>query len=120
MRASPRTTRRSRSNGPDKGELLVVGWGGTKGSITAAVEAARAEGLNVSQIHIRHLHPFPNDLGDVLGRFEKVLLPELSDGHLAMLLRARYLVDVKSLAKVEGQPFKIGEVLDAIRELINT
>ncbi|MFK7894255.1 MAG: 2-oxoacid:acceptor oxidoreductase subunit alpha [Myxococcota bacterium] len=104
-------------DGPDEGDLLVVGWGGTKGSITAAVEAARAEGLNVSQIHIRHLNPFPNDLGDVLGRFKKVLLPELSDGHLAMLLRAKYLVDIQSLAKVEGQPFKIGEVLDAIREL---
>ena len=104
-------------SGPNEGDLLVVGWGGTKGSITAAVEAARAEGMNVSQIHIRHLNPFPNDLGDILGRFKKVLLPELSDGHLAMLLRAKYLVDVKSLAKVEGQPFKIGEVLDAIREL---
>lgn len=107
-------------NGPNTGDLLVVGWGGTKGSITAAVEAAREEGLTVSQIHIRHLNPFPNDLGDVLGRFKKVLLPELSDGHLAMLLRAKYLVDVKSLAKVEGQPFKIGEVLDAIRELSNS
>lgn len=104
-------------NGADKGDLLVVGWGGTKGSITAAVEAAREEGLSVSQIHIRHLNPFPNDLGDILRSFKKVLLPELSDGHLALLLRSKYLVDVQSLAKVEGQPFKIGEVLDAIREL---
>ena len=105
-------------DGPDEGELLLVGWGGTKGSITAAVEAVRAEGLDVSQIHIRHLHPFPSNLGQVLGRFKKVLLPELSDGHLALLLRAKYLVDVQSLAKVEGQPFKIAELTDAIKKLL--
>ncbi|MCA9506155.1 MAG: 2-oxoacid:acceptor oxidoreductase subunit alpha [Spirochaetaceae bacterium] len=104
-------------DGPDSGRLLVVGWGGTKGSITAAVEAAREEGLEVSQIHLRHLNPFPSNLGEVLRRFEKVLLPELSDGHLALLLRARYLVDVQSYSKVEGQPFKVAELVDAIRKL---
>lgn len=104
-------------DGPDSGELLVVGWGGTRGSITAAVEVARDEGLCVSQIHLRHLNPFPSNLGEVLGRFRKVLLPELSDGHLALLLRARYLVDVRSLSKIEGQPFKIAELAEAIRKL---
>jgi len=104
-------------DGPDAGELLVVGWGGTRGSITAAVEAARAEGLSVSQIHLRHLNPFPSNLGEILGRFRKVLLPELSDGHLALLLRARYLVDVRSFSKIEGQPFKIAELAEAIRKL---
>ena len=104
-------------DGPDSGELLVVGWGGTRGSITAAVEAARAEGLSVSQIHLRHLNPFPSNLGEVLGRFRKVLLPELSDGHLALLLRARYLVDVRSFSKIEGQPFKIAELVETIRKL---
>ncbi len=104
-------------DGPDAGELLVVGWGGTRGAITAAVEAARAEGLSVSQIHLRHLNPFPSNLGEVMGRFRKVLLPELSDGHLALLLRARYLVDVRSFSKIEGQPFKIGELAEAIRKL---
>ena len=103
--------------GPDSGKLLVVGWGGTKGSITAAVEAVRKEGLEVSQIHLRHLNPFPTNLGEVLRRFEKVLLPELSDGHLATLLRAKYLVDVQMLNKIEGQPFKIAELTDAIRKL---
>ncbi|MEM9177139.1 MAG: 2-oxoacid:acceptor oxidoreductase subunit alpha [Myxococcota bacterium] len=106
-------------DGPDSGELLVVGWGGTKGSITAACETAREQGLSVSQIHLRHLHPFPSNLGEVLGRFEKVLLPELSDGHLAMLLRSKYLVDVQMLNKIEGQPFKIAELMDAITELHN-
>ncbi len=104
-------------DGPDSGELLVVGWGGTKGSITAACEAAREKGMAVSQIHLRHLNPFPSNLGEVLGRFKKVLLPELSDGHLAMLLRSKYLVDVQMLNKIEGQPFKIGELLDAITDL---
>ncbi len=104
-------------NGPDSGELLVIGWGGTKGSITAAVEQARKDGLDVSQVHLRHLNPFPNDLGDVLKSFKKVLLPELSDGHLALLLRAKYLVDIQMLNKIEGQPFKIIELTDAITKL---
>jgi 2-oxoglutarate ferredoxin oxidoreductase subunit alpha len=106
-------------SGPDSGELLVVGWGGTKGSITAAVEAVREEGLEVAQIHLRHLNPFPSNLGEVLRRFKKVLLPELSDGHLATLLRAKYLVDVQMLNKIEGQPFKVAELTDAIRKLYN-
>jgi 2-oxoglutarate ferredoxin oxidoreductase subunit alpha len=104
-------------DGPNEGEVLVLGWGGTKGSITAAVEAVRAEGLNVSQVHLRHLNPFPKDLGEVLRGFKKVLLPELSDGHLALLLRAKYLVDIQSLTKIEGQPFKIAELTEAIRKL---
>ena len=104
-------------NGPDSGELLVLGWGGTKGSITAAVEQVRKDGLDVSQVHLRHLNPFPNDLGDVLKSFKKVLLPELSDGHLALLLRAKYLVDIQMLNKIEGQPFKIVELTDAITKL---
>jgi 2-oxoglutarate ferredoxin oxidoreductase subunit alpha len=105
-------------DGPKEGELLIVGWGGTKGSITAAVEAVRDEGIDVSQIHLRHLNPFPSDLGDVLKRFRKVLLPELSDGHLALLLRAKFLVDIQSLSKMNGQPFKIGELTEAIRKLL--
>lgn len=104
-------------DGPTEGEILVVGWGGTLGSITAAVEAVREEGLSVSRIHLRNLNPLPNDLGEILSRFEKVLLPELSDGHLALLLRAKYLVDVQSLSKIEGQPFKIAELTKAIHEL---
>jgi len=105
-------------DGPDEGELLIVGWGGTKGSITAAVQAVRDEGIDVSQIHLRHLNPFPSDLGNVLRRFRKVLLPELSDGHLALLLRAKYLVDIQSLPKMNGQPFKIAELTEAIRKLL--
>lgn len=104
-------------DGPDSGELLVLGWGGTKGSITAAVEQSRSEGMTVSQVHLRHLNPFPSNLGDVLRSFKKVLLPELSDGHLAMLLRSKYLIDIQMLNKIEGQPFKIAELTAAMKEL---
>lgn len=104
-------------DGPTEGEILVVGWGGTLGSITAAVDAVRDEGLSVSRIHLRHLNPFQNDLGAVLKRFEKILLPELSDGNLALLLRAKFLIDIRSLTKIEGQPFKISELTEAIHEL---
>ena len=77
----------------------------------------RAEGISVSQVHLRHLNPFPSNLGDVLRSFKKVLIPELSDGHLAMLLRSKYLVDIQMLNKIEGQPFKIAELTAAMKEL---
>jgi 2-oxoglutarate ferredoxin oxidoreductase subunit alpha len=103
--------------GDDRGDLLVVGWGGTHGAILSAVESARADGLAVSSIHLRHLNPFPANLGDVLASFDKVLVPELNAGQLAMLLRARFLVDAISLSKIQGQPFKVQEIrarIDAI------
>ena len=105
--------------GPDSGKLLVIGWGGTKGAITAAVEEAESNGEIVSQAHLRHLNPFPSNLGEVLGHFEKVLCPELNEGQLAMLLRARYLIDVRSFSKIAGQPFKVGEILDKILSMLN-
>jgi len=101
---------------PGGGELLVVGWGSTAGAITGAVAAARAEGLPVSQVHLRWLNPLPPDLGEVLGRFRRVLVPEMNTGQLAMLLRARWLIDAESLSKVQGRPFFRQEILDAIRE----
>jgi 2-oxoglutarate ferredoxin oxidoreductase subunit alpha len=104
--------------GPDSGELLVIGWGGTRGAITAAVEEFGANGRKVSQVHLRHLNPFPANLGDVLSRFDQVLCPELNEGQLALLLRSRFLVDVKSFSKIAGQPFKVGEIADKIRELL--
>ena len=89
-------------NGPASGELLVVGWGGTHGAITSAVDAARSDGLDVSSIHLRHLNPFPANLGDVLRRFRRVLVPELNLGQLSRLLRAEYLTPAESLTKVAG------------------
>ncbi|HJO22543.1 MAG: 2-oxoacid:acceptor oxidoreductase subunit alpha [Myxococcota bacterium] len=96
--------------GPDRGELLVVGWGGTRGAIVSACEEVRRDGLSVSNIHLRHLNPFPSDLGEVLSRFEKVLVAELNAGQLALLLRAEFLVDAQCLAKIKGQPFRIEEI----------
>lgn len=102
-------------DGPDHGELLVIGWGGTLGAITAAVEAVRQDGLAVSQLHLRHLNPLPRNLGDVLRSFDKVLLPELNDGQLARILRAEFLLPVQSFTKIAGQPFKVSEIVDRIR-----
>jgi len=96
--------------GPDRGELLVVGWGGTQGAIATAVEEARADGLDVSAIHLRHLNPFPANLGDVLARFDRVLVPELNSGQLCRLLRAEFLTPAECLGKVQGQPFKVSEI----------
>lgn len=101
-------------DGAEEGRLVVVGWGGTYGAIASAVDAAREKGLAVSRIHLRHLNPFQSELGDVLRRFEKVLVPELNTGQLARLLRAEYLVPAESLSKVQGQPFKVSEILAAI------
>jgi 2-oxoglutarate ferredoxin oxidoreductase subunit alpha len=96
--------------GADHGELLVVGWGGTHGAITSAVEDERRAGRRVSSIHLRHLNPFPSNLGDVLSRFERILVPELNSGQLAGMLRSRFLVDARTMSKVEGQPFKVEEI----------
>ena len=104
--------------GPDRGELLVIGWGGTQGAIASACEEARRDGLSVSNAHLRHLNPLPPDLGQILARFERVLIPELNMGQLSLLIRAEYLVDAKPLNKVEGQPFRVEEVRAAIDELI--
>jgi len=96
----------------------VVGWGSTTGAIAQAVEVLHAEGLAVGHVHLRHLNPFPADLGELLGRFRKVLVPELNMGQLALLLRDRYLVDVVQLNKVQGRPFKVAEIAARIRELL--
>jgi 2-oxoglutarate ferredoxin oxidoreductase subunit alpha len=96
--------------GADHGDLLVVGWGGTQGAITSAVEDERRAGRAVSSIHLRHLNPFPANLGEVLARFERILVPELNSGQLAGMLRSRFLVPAQPMSKVEGQPFKVEEI----------
>lgn len=101
-------------DGPDQGDLLIVGWGGTHGSIVQAREKAAAQGLRVAHVHLRHLNPLPADLGELLGRYRQVLVPELNLGQLSRLLRERYLLDVVPLNKVQGKPFKVSEIYDAI------
>jgi 2-oxoglutarate ferredoxin oxidoreductase subunit alpha len=104
--------------GDPDGDLLVLGWGGTYGAIASAVERAQAEGHRVSGAHLRYLHPFPRNLGQVLSRFKRVLVPELNTGQLRFLLRARYLANVQGLNKVQGRPFKVSEIEKKIREML--
>ncbi len=104
--------------GESSGKILVLGWGGTYGSITATVGAMQAEGFSVSSAHLTHLHPLPNDLKDIMSRFDKVLIPELNMGQLSVLIRSQLLVDTISYNKVQGQPFKVKELTKKIHELI--
>ncbi|MCP5115526.1 MAG: 2-oxoglutarate ferredoxin oxidoreductase subunit alpha, partial [bacterium] len=104
--------------GGDSGDLLVVGWGGTYGSLHTAVRRAREQGLKVSHLHLRYLNPMPSNLGELLRRFGRVLVAELNMGQLDMLLRARYLIDTIKLNKMQGQPFKSSEVVAAIEAAI--
>ena len=104
------------SQGEDRGELAVVGWGSTFGPIHMAVQRARAEGRRVSHIHLRYISPFPRNLGELLKRFDRVLVPEMNNGQLVMLLRAAYLVPAERFSQVNGKPYKVSTVLDAIRE----
>jgi 2-oxoglutarate ferredoxin oxidoreductase subunit alpha len=103
--------------GESQGHLLVVGWGSTGGSITSAVEEMQRRGKSVSSIHLKYLNPFPKNLGEILGRFDRVLVPELNMGQLAMLLRSRFLVPAISYPKVKGKPFKITELTSKIEEV---
>jgi 2-oxoglutarate/2-oxoacid ferredoxin oxidoreductase subunit alpha len=103
--------------GEKEGRVLVLGWGSTYGSITSAVEEMQRRGYSVSSAHLRYLNPFPKNLGDVLGKFDRILIPELNMGQLAMLLRARFLVPAISFPKVKGKPFKISELTAKIAEV---
>ena len=102
---------------PDGADLLLLGWGSTYGAIQGAARRVRREhGVNVATAHLRHLNPLPRNTGDVLRAYERVLVPELNSGHLAMLLRARYLVDVESFAKVQGQPLFTADMMEQVLE----
>jgi 2-oxoglutarate ferredoxin oxidoreductase subunit alpha len=100
-------------------KLLVLGWGSTYGPITAAVRRLRATGEHVAQAHLRHLNPFPANLGDVVGRYDKVVIPEMNLGQLATLIRARYLVDAQSYTQVRGLPFKAEQLATALKEALD-
>jgi 2-oxoglutarate ferredoxin oxidoreductase subunit alpha len=106
-----------RVDGPAEGALLVLSWGGSYGPAAEAVRRARAAGLEVAHAQLRHLNPMPANLGTLLKRYRKVLIPELNTGQLRMLVRARYLVDAIGLNKVQGRPFSADEVLAGIFEL---
>jgi 2-oxoglutarate ferredoxin oxidoreductase subunit alpha len=104
--------------GAADGKVLVLGWGSTHGSITTAVEKLQVRGASVSSAHLRYLNPFPRNLGEVLRRFERVIIPELNLGQLRMMIRARYLVDAIGLNKIQGKPFKVSEIVSKIEEML--
>ena len=96
--------------GDERGDLLILGWGSTYGSIRSAVERLRARGKRVAHAHLRYVNPLPEDLGEILSRYERVLMPELNLGQLRMLVRSKYLVDAVGFNLVRGKPFQIGEI----------
>ena len=97
-------------------DVLILGWGSTYGPIAEAVRLARSSGMNVARAHIRHLTPFPPNLGELLGRYQQVIVPEMNLGQLALLLRAKYLVDVQSYTQVRGLPFTSIELAKVLTE----
>jgi 2-oxoglutarate/2-oxoacid ferredoxin oxidoreductase subunit alpha len=104
--------------GDDSGDLLIVGWGSTQGPITAALKTERARGHRIGHVHLRYLNPLPKNLGDVLKRYDRVLVPEMNMGQLVMILRAKYLVDAQGYNKIQGKPFKQSELERKIEEIL--
>jgi len=104
--------------GPASGELLLVSWGGTFGSVRSAVAQAQRRGLSVAHAHLRYLNPFPRNLRDILGRYRQVIVPELNGGQLAFLLRGRFVLDIQSYTKVHGRPFTIAEISRKIEQML--
>ena len=104
--------------GDDSGDLLIVAWGSTYGPVTAALRAQRAKGRRIGHVHLRHLNPLPKNLGDVLMRYDRVLVPEMNMGQLLMILRAKYLVDAVGYNKIQGKPFKQSEIERKIEEIL--
>lgn len=105
-------------DGDQEGELLVLSWGSTYGAVKEAIENVKTKGYNASHTHLRYLNPFPKNLGNILNRFKKVLIPELNMGHLAFLIRSKFLKDVIQFNKVQGRPFKVVEIENKIIEVL--
>ena len=104
--------------GPERGDLLILGWGSTYGAIRSAVERLHAEGKSVAHAHLRHLNPFPANTGDVLASYRHVLIPEVNLGQLLLLIRARYLIDAIGYDRVRGKPFRIAEIIDEAERVL--
>jgi 2-oxoglutarate/2-oxoacid ferredoxin oxidoreductase subunit alpha len=105
--------------GDPSGDLLIVAWGSTAGPITAAMKPMREKGHRIGHVHLRYLNPLPRNLGDILKRYKKVLVPEMNMGQLSMILRAKFLVDAESYGKIQGKPFKQSEIEAKIEELLD-
>jgi len=105
-------------NGPERGKVLVLGWGSTYGVIKTAVAELIAEGYEVAHAHLRYIRPFPANLGDILGNYETVLIPEINNGQLIKIIRDKYLVDAKGYNKIMGVPITKAELLESIKEYL--
>ena len=99
-------------------QLLLVSWGSTYAAVAAGVKRVRARGMKAAHVHLRHLHPLPADLGEVLHRYTQILVPEVNLGQLSRILRAEYLVDAQTMSKMQGVPFRVGEIEAAITALL--
>ncbi len=106
-------------SGPEKGELLVIGWGSTYGTIKAALKQLREEGVDVAHAHLRYLNPFPKNLGELIRNYDRVLVPEINNGQLVRLLRDRFLVPAIPYNRIRGQPFAVAEIKNAVWEVLN-
>ena len=104
--------------GDQSGDLLIIAWGSTHGPITAALNAQREKGRSIGHVHLRHLNPLPRDLGEIIKRYKKVLVPEMNMGQLLMILRAKYLVDAQGYNKIQGKPFKTSEIENKIEQML--
>lgn len=105
-------------DGADSGDLLVLSWGGTHGSVRTAVRKAQEDGKSVSHVHLRWLNPFPKNLGTLLSSFKKVLIPELNLGQLSLVIRSEFVIDAISYNKIQGKPFKVGELYNKINDVL--
>ena len=105
--------------GKDKAKVLVLGWGSTYGSIKTAVLELLDEGFDVAHVHLRHLNPFPKNLGQLLNNYERILIPEMNSGQLLQLIRAKYLLPAQGFSKIQGMPFTTEEVKEKIVEIYN-
>lgn len=105
-------------DGPESGKLLVISWGGTYGACHTAIQRCQAKGKSVSHIHLRWINPFPKNLGDLIAQFDNVLVPELNTGQLCRLIRNEFMVDAKPFNKVQGKPFRVEELTQAIESLL--
>ena len=105
-------------NGNETSKILIIGWGSTYGAITQAVSELQNEGIDVAQIHIKYINPLPKNIGELIQPFDKILVAELNNGQLINLIRANHLKDAKGINKIQGQPFQIIEIKEAIKQAL--
>ena len=106
------------NQGTEEDRILVLGWGSTYGAIKTAVKHLRMQGLPVAHTQLRYIHPFPKNLGELLAKFDKVLIPEINDGQLVTIIRDKFLIDAELFAKIKGVPFTAEEIERKVKSLL--